>query len=414
MVTESRIRLNLMADEYSRAVSFANSFFALVDGLASGLENHLADNVILDWFGRTVRGKRNVATFIKTNKVDSRHMFASIKPTDGIGYKKHQPSRKRVLSNSEENGETEEADKIRRNSTNDLEEDRIDSNEISKELKEEENVMMQDMTYVLNEGDLCNLFKLDITKTDIEEIEESINRVKLEEEMVPMVGIVERDHGQQEEEEEEEEGKDWFGLGQIDKEIKYVEAVGKIRFLRKHWRKDMYNKFNTPSLENQRWYRPCKLQIAYSVAKERRGSISSTEGRRRFRSSSRRISFQEGHRKLPSLQEITSLSNRLVPNVNNFGGYLKTFDFYSDRESFLESLKKELAGKEGSSFLTGYMHDKLIFNRPTTDFTDDDTNNNEKKKESANFVFNYQIHVIIYQNEHENHESIPRDYEKHV
>lgn len=38
-----------------------------------------------------------------------------------------------------------------------------------------------------NEGDLCNLFKLRILSTDIEEIEHSINKIKLKEKMVPTI-----------------------------------------------------------------------------------------------------------------------------------------------------------------------------------------------------------------------------------
>ncbi|KAK2587281.1 hypothetical protein KPH14_003009 [Odynerus spinipes] len=394
-----------MADEHSRAVSFANCYFALVDGLASGLENHLAEDVVLDWFGRTIRGKRNVSTFIRTHKVNSRHMFASIKPTGGIGYKNNHRNRKQDLSNFNEKKRTKVANEICESSNADQEKNEIDWREAPKE---------DDMTYVLNEGDLCNLFKLYITQTDIEEIEESINRVKLEEEMAPMIGLVKREHGLEEEEEEEEEDKDEPSVDKNSSEIKYIEAVGHVKFSRKYWRKDIYNRYNTVSLDNHTWNRPCKLQVAYSALKERRASISSTDNVPRSRPTSESKSFQEQHNKLLSLEEITSLSNRLVPNVNDFGGYLKTFDFYSDREFFLESLRNELSGKKGNTFLTGYVHNKLIFNRPTTNLACDDSNNNENTKESVNFVFNYRIHVIIYENEHESRDNPHREYEKHV
>ena len=82
-----------MTDEHSRAVSFANSYFTLVDGLASGLEEYLAEDVILDWFGRTVTGKANVNTFMKVHKVNSRHVFNNILPTESIGYRKYKLNR---------------------------------------------------------------------------------------------------------------------------------------------------------------------------------------------------------------------------------------------------------------------------------------------------------------------------------
>lgn len=80
-------------DEQKQAISFANSYFALADGLASGLESHLSENVILDWFGRTIRGKRNVSAFMEAHKVNSRHMFADILPTTDIHYKQKRPNR---------------------------------------------------------------------------------------------------------------------------------------------------------------------------------------------------------------------------------------------------------------------------------------------------------------------------------
>lgn len=379
--------MNHTADEHSRAISFMNSYFSLIDGLASGLENHLAENVILDWFGKTIRGKRNVSTFIKKNKVDSRHMFASIKPIDGIRYKENRSYRKRDFPESKEKNieykETEIASETCEISDTAFEENETDWKKVP---REEEN----DMTYVFDEGDLCNLFKFHMTGSDIKEIEECINRVKLEEEMAPMIGFVKREYDQEE---------DGSGLDQIGCEIKYVEAVGQVKFSRKYWRKDVYNRYNTVSLKNRNWHHPCKLQIAYSILKERRTSISSTDSCRYFQSSAERKLFQEHHKKLPSLKEITTLGNRLVPNDNDFGGYLKNFDFYSDRNFFLKYLRNEIPGKEGTSFLKGYTRNKLIFNRPTANLTCDDSNNNENKKESVNFVFNYQIHIIIYENE---------------
>jgi hypothetical protein len=76
-----------MNQDYSKAVSFTNGYFVLADGLVTGLENCLAKNVILDWFGKTITGRANVAAFMNTHKVNSRHVFNEIIPTDNIGYK---------------------------------------------------------------------------------------------------------------------------------------------------------------------------------------------------------------------------------------------------------------------------------------------------------------------------------------
>lgn len=86
-------------------------------------------------------------------------------------------------------------------------------------------VMDDDMSYVLSEGDLSSLFKLEITSTNVEEIEQSINRIKLEEEMAPTVKVIKRECGQ--------------GDGPVVVEtstVKYVEANGDIEFSRKCWK----------------------------------------------------------------------------------------------------------------------------------------------------------------------------------
>lgn len=71
-------------DEFTQAISFANCYFSLVDGLASNLHSHLDENVALDWFGKMVHGRRDVAAFMEAHKVNSRHVFKSIAPSSGI------------------------------------------------------------------------------------------------------------------------------------------------------------------------------------------------------------------------------------------------------------------------------------------------------------------------------------------
>lgn len=97
--------------------------------------------------------------------------------------------------------------------------------------------------------------------------------------------------------------------------------------------------------------------------------------------------------RLPSLEEIGEISNRLVPNTNAFGGYLKDVDFYEDRKDFLESLEMEMATKEPCTplFAPQYVEDKLVFDKPCVDVS------NCRSKNRKKFVFNYQIHLIVYE-----------------
>lgn len=82
-----------MTDEICQAISFANGYFALADGLVSDLENHLAEDVVLDWFGQTIEGHANVAAFMNHQKIDSKHMFTEINPVSTIGYRKNPSQR---------------------------------------------------------------------------------------------------------------------------------------------------------------------------------------------------------------------------------------------------------------------------------------------------------------------------------
>lgn len=82
-----------MSQDLSQAVSFANSYFALADGLVGDLDNYLAEDVILDWFGQTIKGRKNVSEFMKFQSINSRHIIDEINPSSIIEYRKSRPLR---------------------------------------------------------------------------------------------------------------------------------------------------------------------------------------------------------------------------------------------------------------------------------------------------------------------------------
>lgn len=91
------------------------------------------------------------------------------------------------------------------------------------EIDMKETGVTNEASYYLSEGDLCNLFKLEISPANIEENEQSINRIKLEEEMAPTF----------ERECSEEDGHVIVEASTV----KYVEADGEIEFSRKFWKR---------------------------------------------------------------------------------------------------------------------------------------------------------------------------------
>ncbi|XP_076237346.1 uncharacterized protein LOC143181043 [Calliopsis andreniformis] len=373
-------------DERVQAISFTNNYFALVDGLASGLESRLSENVVLDWFGRQIKGRRNVTAFMETHKVTSRHIFVDIVPSTGIEYKKRQRNRKKFRSyyscttdeslkagiDKNNSGKNKITTLQESSSTGDVVKD-INQNDI-----DTKGITMtdEDMTYDLSEGDLNNLFKLEISSTNIEEIEQSINRIKLEEEMAPTIKVIKRECGQ--------------GDGPVIVEtssVKYVEANGEIEFSRKFWKEDARNAYFSATSKVHTWRRSCKLQIAYSTLADQPVLEEPQENKKTP------IRFFQPKVRLPSLEEINEISNRLVPNTNKFGGFLKPVDFFQDRKEFLQNLSLELELKDSCTptFAPKYVKNKLVYSKPRAKATDREDMNKKV------FVFNYQIHLIIYE-----------------
>lgn len=78
-------------ENHTQAISFANSYFALVDGLVSGLESQLSEDVVLYWFGSLIKGRKHVSTFLRG--LNSRHIFSHIISTTDISYEKERLTR---------------------------------------------------------------------------------------------------------------------------------------------------------------------------------------------------------------------------------------------------------------------------------------------------------------------------------
>lgn len=373
-----------MADEYAEAISFANSYFALVDGLAFGIENHLAKDVVLDWFGRTIRGRTNVATFMQTHKVSSRHIFSSITPTSCIAYKKKDANRKSLYSYENETAPLEGGDAVR---TKDFQ---FGKDENENEIEPKQISTAEDTMYDLSEGDLSNLFKLEITPTSVEMIERSINRIKLEEEMAPTIKAIKRECGQ--------------GDGPAETStVKYVEANGEIEFSRKFWKQDSWDAYSSVASSVHTWRRFCNLQIAYSAFDVPQPSKRSRRGNKKPVSR-----FGHPFGRLPSLDELNELSGRLVPNTDDFGKLFKPVDLFSDRNEILEAVESEMASENSglTLFSPRYVKNKLVFDKPSVEPVDNDIENRKR------FLFNYQIHLIIYEGTNKCRMNLLREFEK--
>ncbi|KAH1019404.1 hypothetical protein HUJ04_009229 [Dendroctonus ponderosae] len=80
-------------------------FTDLMETSKTHLKYYLAEDIVLDWFGQTIRGQKKVASFIKTKVNPIRHLFKEAKSTSKIGFRdthlvKAPKSKRRILRSS--------------------------------------------------------------------------------------------------------------------------------------------------------------------------------------------------------------------------------------------------------------------------------------------------------------------------
>lgn len=143
---------------------------------------------------------------------------------------------------------------------------------------------------------------------------------------------------------------------------------------------DICNAYSVPMSSVHTWKRPCKLQIAYSTEHPTLKLSSNKKNTEKDR-----VRFGRSTIRLPTLEEINQISDRLIPNTDNFSGFLKNTDFFQDLKDFIKNLEKEPC----KLFNPYYVEKKLVFEKPGVNA------NNDKKKKM--FLYNYQIHLIIYE-----------------
>lgn len=62
-------------------------FTDMMETSKTHLKYYLSEDVVLDWFGHTVKGQKKVASFIKTTVNPIRHLFKEAKSTSKIGFR---------------------------------------------------------------------------------------------------------------------------------------------------------------------------------------------------------------------------------------------------------------------------------------------------------------------------------------
>ncbi|XP_045479414.1 uncharacterized protein LOC123684272 isoform X1 [Harmonia axyridis] len=74
-------------DQIKDASTFCNFYLDLIHSFNDKTKYFLSENVVLDYFGRTIKGQKNVTSYIKSNLVNVGHLFEEAKPMKEIGFR---------------------------------------------------------------------------------------------------------------------------------------------------------------------------------------------------------------------------------------------------------------------------------------------------------------------------------------
>ncbi|KAL3267112.1 hypothetical protein HHI36_011252 [Cryptolaemus montrouzieri] len=74
-------------EQIKDATSFCDFYIDLVHSFNDKTKYFLSEDVVLDYFGHTIKGQKNVTSYIKNNIVNVEHLFRDAKPVHKIGFR---------------------------------------------------------------------------------------------------------------------------------------------------------------------------------------------------------------------------------------------------------------------------------------------------------------------------------------
>lgn len=73
--------------ETTEAQQFSEFFIDLFENHRDNLVYYLADTATLDWFGHTIKGPKNIVTYLKNSAGSCKHNFSNVSPARKIGFR---------------------------------------------------------------------------------------------------------------------------------------------------------------------------------------------------------------------------------------------------------------------------------------------------------------------------------------
>lgn len=77
--------MNFSEEEVKTASEFCKFFINLLEEENCPILYYLSETATLDWFGKTIKGSKNISTFLKGEIVSAKHLFTHIHPVREIG-----------------------------------------------------------------------------------------------------------------------------------------------------------------------------------------------------------------------------------------------------------------------------------------------------------------------------------------
>lgn len=73
--------------EMKEAKAFGDFYIEKMETERDSMKYFLSEDVILDWFGQTVKGEKNVIVFLKKTLASVNHIISDFKPAKKIGFR---------------------------------------------------------------------------------------------------------------------------------------------------------------------------------------------------------------------------------------------------------------------------------------------------------------------------------------
>lgn len=73
--------------ERKQAQAFGDFYIEKMETQREMLKYFLSEDVILDWFGQTIKGEKNVITFLKKTLTSVNHIISVFRPAKKIGFR---------------------------------------------------------------------------------------------------------------------------------------------------------------------------------------------------------------------------------------------------------------------------------------------------------------------------------------